>query len=71
MGNLLKMVTCAVGFVYLVMHVAYALTSAADSLRNRDAQARHSATFGGNNAMSRKVPAHHQDAVGLEPRASS
>ena len=70
MGNLLKVVMCGIGFVYLLMHVAYALTSAADSIKNRDRDEPDQFPAARSHAPDRNVAVRHQDAVGFEQKTS-
>jgi hypothetical protein len=46
MSSLLKEVVCVAGCIYLALHIAYALTSAADSIGRRRRQARRTAPTG-------------------------
>jgi hypothetical protein len=70
MGNLLKIAMCGIGCVYLLMHVAYALTSAAESIKNRDRHADDTTPSARSRALDREAVAAHQDTVSLEQRTS-
>ena len=65
MGDLLKVVVCSLGCVYLLMHVVYALTSAADSVKRRDRQAEETIP------SDRDARVEYRDTVGFERKTPS
>ena len=71
MGDLIKVVMCGIGCIYLLMHVAYALTSANDSIKNRNEDAEEVLQPTRNCTLDHDVAARRQDAVGFEQKTSS
>ncbi len=71
MGNLLKVVACGIGCVYLLMHVAYALTSVADNIRNHRGRTGQTIPRGHSHELDGDATAQYHDTVGLEQRTSS
>lgn len=65
MGNLLKEAICVVGILYLIMHIAYGLTSAIDSIKNRKRMLKEAMPFG-LHASNRGKDAVGHEAIGTE-----
>ena len=65
MGNLLKEAACVVGIIYLIMHIAYGLISAIDSIKDRKRMLKEAMPFD-LHASNRGKDAVGQEAISTE-----